>query len=632
MTAAQGAEPDGPGWRWLAWAGLLLAPHVLTWHRPLPLAALMAATAALLLSGLLRQPLRAPPAVLVLAGLWLAWCAVAGWASDVRELALFGALLLAAGPLAMLATLAGRWPALCRARLDFALRVLAACLAAGALLQKYVLGLAPAGTFLNPNSLAGWLLLVALPLGAELLAGAARRPRAGAWLFFLLSLAIAASLSRGALLAYWLGLVLLLVLGPRPAARERRVLLAAGLWAVLLAQVLSAGALGERLGSALGTLALLGEGGSESIWAEPLAARPDTAVNERFLIWSSALAMLREAPWHGIGPGTFQARYPAYRSPADTSAGQYAHNDYLQILIELGWPGLLILAALAVVTLRRLPWQRSRTEGRLAPAALGPFAALMAFFAHSALSFNLYILPSTLLAGVLLGRLVEASPAARRPVRRVIGRRALGLSAVLLAVLAGCFLYAIARMQSEFQTAQQHLAAGRLEAAERDLREAAHWFDTSGVRTALAGLYAGAMDQVGGDRPRRWSLGALALEECHAAQRLNPHAPLPWLVQAEVLGRLGLRESAPRAAAALQAALARDPRFLPARLALADLLGAAGRPALRLAVLEAGARYGYELRPVYLAYLRRLAGARHAAGDARGAGRAQRLLARYGGR
>ena len=58
--------------------------------------------------------------------------------------------------------------------------------------------------------------------------------------------------------------------------------------------------------------------------------------------------MLMDAPWLGIGLGTYWLYWPTYRHPDDTSGGFYVHNDYLQIWIETGLPGFLLLLAVYV--------------------------------------------------------------------------------------------------------------------------------------------------------------------------------------------------------------------------------------------------------------------------------------------
>jgi hypothetical protein len=92
----------------------------------------------------------------------------------------------------------------------------------------------------------------------------------------------------------------------------------------LLANILQNGEVGARLG----TLAKLG-----------------SADDGRFLIWERAWQMLMDAPWWGIGLGTYWLHWPPYRNPLDSSGGFYVHNDYLQIWIETGLPGLLLLLA-----------------------------------------------------------------------------------------------------------------------------------------------------------------------------------------------------------------------------------------------------------------------------------------------
>lgn len=75
---------------------------------------------------------------------------------------------------------------------------------------------------------------------------------------------------------------------------------------------------------------------------------PVTAGANRFVLWQPAWILIKEHGWFGIGLGNFAWYLPALRSVLDTSKGIYVHNDYLQIWLESGIIGIiLLLAALA---------------------------------------------------------------------------------------------------------------------------------------------------------------------------------------------------------------------------------------------------------------------------------------------
>ena len=73
----------------------------------------------------------------------------------------------------------------------------------------------------------------------------------------------------------------------------------------------------------------------------------------RLDIWSSALAVIRDAPLTGSGMNTFRyimpERYPSALIPPGWDVA-HAHNVFLQVTIDLGLPGLIAYIAIYVIT------------------------------------------------------------------------------------------------------------------------------------------------------------------------------------------------------------------------------------------------------------------------------------------
>lgn len=108
-------------------------------------------------------------------------------------------------------------------------------------------------------------------------------------------------------------------------------------------------------------------------------------------IWRDSLHLIRDFPITGSGLGTFETALFRYKTAAPLYTVDYAHNDYLQFLAELGLTGLLMLAAIGVGTVwKAISLVRTaRAEQKaLASAGLGAFAAIAL---HSLTDFNLYI-------------------------------------------------------------------------------------------------------------------------------------------------------------------------------------------------------------------------------------------------
>jgi len=131
--------------------------------------------------------------------------------------------------------------------------------------------------------------------------------------------------------------------------------------------------------------------------------------NKRFVSTQVCLRMLPDARWHGFGPGTFALVFPHYTgSQAGLIPGiwRYAHDDYLQAIIEWGWLGAIPLALLFIGAMARLflNWKRRRDFGvsdRVLVFASG--LALAGVAIHSTMDFPLQIASLQLYACVVAG-------------------------------------------------------------------------------------------------------------------------------------------------------------------------------------------------------------------------------------
>ncbi|MFC4427048.1 O-antigen ligase family protein [Deinococcus navajonensis] len=90
----------------------------------------------------------------------------------------------------------------------------------------------------------------------------------------------------------------------------------------------------------------------------------DRFLIERGKLWSMDAQAARAAPVTGVGPGQFVAFIPRFRpeqaeGPNDLAFNfvNYAHNDYYQLAIELGWTGAALYVGLLLLTLAASPHQ-----------------------------------------------------------------------------------------------------------------------------------------------------------------------------------------------------------------------------------------------------------------------------------
>ena len=119
----------------------------------------------------------------------------------------------------------------------------------------------------------------------------------------------------------------------------------------------------------------------------------------------SAVALIAEHPWIGAGIGS--ARFAWARPDGNVAIAQYAHNEYLQTLVDLGTVGgvlLLGLLAAIVVTLHR-----GRRSADRSGVWAGAVAAMAALAVHSAFDFLWHIAVLPLAAGLFIGLAAPAT-------------------------------------------------------------------------------------------------------------------------------------------------------------------------------------------------------------------------------
>ena len=456
-------------------------------------------------------------------------------------------------------------------------------LAAAALWQLLVLGDDPAGTFRTRNSLAALLNMLALLLLADVLRASGQRRGLAATGLFVMLVTVGAIQSRGAWLGLATGLALMLLLDLRRDALPR--------WR-LPAVVFSAAFL-----VALAISASHPVSGTDVLArAASLGNVPD-AGHTRFVIWEPAWRLFLQHPWLGTGIGTYFMVIPPWLDPADTSAHFYVHNDYLQLLVETGIPGLAAFLLIMLAALRLaytgLARRGGQDSGRRELAAT--LAALASLAVHSLFTFNLYIVPSTMLAGLLLARLHElASGNEGRSIRPFRTWRSPVFRFLLVAIVLLTVLHfgRLALGERALDSGRRLAEQSRLEEAHARFLQAQRlvpqmdgpWYtDADLLRRSAEALH---------DRPDlARALLAEARQTIDVALARNPLRPQSHDILARILSRQDPAD--PAAERAWLTALRRDPRYLPARNALARRYLDTDRNAAALALLRAGLRYRY---------------------------------------
>lgn len=554
-----------------------------------------------------------------LMALWVAWLAVTVWWSPVPYVSVFDVWWVGTFPLAFAVYLltSGRrelwtWLALIALGLGGALAVTA-------LVQFFVLGQPPRSTFININSHAALLNLIALPLAAGFLAawiapgpGRGQVASFGA-LFLLLVYAIALTKGRAAGVSFAVGLMLILVIAYRTAPRKAlTTLLALTVVGFMLAGISAPGELEAR-------------------YAELASPFQVSSMRVRFQIWEVAWKLLLDQPVWGIGLGLFSLVYPAHRLPGEDSAGFFVHNDFLQLWLEGGLPALLLLLVIvwvAAVRCARLLRDR-RLAGVTRLEASGLCAGLLAIAVHSFVDFNFHILPILILAGVMLARLYDLS-ADVRPVAPLrwpqlgVSRPVYRLLVVLGALFPLLYFVSIGLAVYESDKGLALAGTGHVDKADQAFQRAYRFYPyADNVLVSHADLYRHVLTLLPANiEEERRLLYNRATDMLARAETLNPFRPLNHLVRARLYEQnpkyLGA-EAGTRVEDAYRQALRLNPRFHPARLAYAKYLVGSGRQEAAHAVLEEGLHQYYIDYEGIVPYLVYAAKVRQAAGDVAGA-------------
>ncbi len=130
----------------------------------------------------------------------------------------------------------------------------------------------------------------------------------------------------------------------------------------------------------------------------------------RLPIWKAAASMVMEKPLLGHGWGTFDSLIEGYKAAPTGLNTRYAHNDYLQVLVESGWIGLALVGWLLFIFARRFLVILAKPlppDARTIIVWLG--VAIVAALGHSLTDFGLRIPGVGFMFAAVLALFVRAS-------------------------------------------------------------------------------------------------------------------------------------------------------------------------------------------------------------------------------
>jgi O-antigen ligase len=143
----------------------------------------------------------------------------------------------------------------------------------------------------------------------------------------------------------------------------------------------------------------------------------------RMDIWTNSLDVISGSPLFGCGVGAFGAAFEPYKTVIPDKTVEFVHNDYLQLLAELGLIGIIPLLLLALSVGRDAVGSALRHRGEVQRGfAVACVGSLCSMSLSSFVDFHLYIPANAAVLAWIAGIAVMAThfqppPNALRPVR-----------------------------------------------------------------------------------------------------------------------------------------------------------------------------------------------------------------------
>ncbi len=264
----------------------------------------------------------------------------------------------------------------------------------------------------------------------------------------------------------------------------------------------------------------------------------------RHLIWLPAWQMFLDKPFIGWGLGTFHLLYEQYKSPLSDESGYFAHNDYLQFLVELGPIGLIIFIGFIAVLLNRL-FQLiivGRPKSSYSKHKIEAFSFLIpciGLLTHSFFTFNLYQLTMQILWGYYLGRSARHYQMEQKPslllIKKEFNQKLIwlhrGVVSVVI-VLISCFGLSFYFLQQAEQSKKPQTKLDYYWKASLFF-PALEYYDS-----LSASLLSKKINQIQTNNDplqQRQQIAALALNEVDSAISKVPFNPRNYLTKASIL-------------------------------------------------------------------------------------------------
>jgi O-antigen ligase len=124
----------------------------------------------------------------------------------------------------------------------------------------------------------------------------------------------------------------------------------------------------------------------------------------RAQLWAETIPLIKAYPVFGCGLGGYETAFLKFKAFDPLVTDDFAHNDYLQLLAELGMVGFAIGATLALSVVRTAVRKAvNSTDPGTRYFAVACAGALAAILVHSLADFNLYIPANAMLLAWMAG-------------------------------------------------------------------------------------------------------------------------------------------------------------------------------------------------------------------------------------
>lgn len=248
------------------------------------------------------------------------------------------------------------------------------------------------GPFINRNHFAGFLEMAVGLIGARIISRTLQRERLVLYICYLIVVCsgLILSASRGGYLS--LVAVILFLALMSLSTQGKKTDAATGGRAVQLRLV---GVLVLLIVMSFGTMFLTSSdelmkrfGKVQSDWGTGELA--DEKFDRRDL-WQTTLKIIKDHPLLGIGFGAYQYVYPRYDQSSGLLRVEQAHNDYLQLIADIGVLGVLVILAFVVLLFARGVAALQTPDLVQRAISLGALAGCFGIAVHSFVEFNLQV-------------------------------------------------------------------------------------------------------------------------------------------------------------------------------------------------------------------------------------------------